>query len=116
MATLKKPRASGPAAKTKTRSRRSSGTREKVQGEGDYVSAREFNQEERRFVESHGAEDLARRAAPEGAAEAAELDRAERKGKARARPDPETGTDNTVHESEVPPDDAADKNTRRGHS
>jgi len=59
-----------------------------VQGEGDYRSAREFNKKERAFVRSHDTQDLGKKAAPEDAQQAAELDDAERKGKARARPDP----------------------------
>lgn len=63
----------------------------KVQGEGDYASAREFNNDERKFVETHDTDELGHGAAPHDSAEAAELDAAERKGKARARPDPEAG-------------------------
>jgi hypothetical protein len=59
-----------------------------IQGEGDYRSAREFNDKERAFVRSHDTESLADAATPADPAEAAELERAEREGKARARPDP----------------------------
>jgi hypothetical protein len=62
-----------------------------VQGEGDYRSAREFNEKERSFVRSHDTERLAEEATPENAEQAAEMERAEREGKERARPDPETG-------------------------
>jgi hypothetical protein len=61
-----------------------------VQGEGDYRSAREFNEKERAFVRSHDTQHLGRKAAPEDAKQAAELEGAERTGKARARPDPES--------------------------
>ena len=81
-----------------------------VQGEGDYASAREFNKDEREFVESHDTEDLARRAAPEDASSAAELDKAERKGKARARPDPEADSAGDPSEAD------ADDDTEAGRS
>jgi hypothetical protein len=61
-----------------------------IQGEGDYRSAREFNEKERTFVGSHDTERLAEEAAPENAEQAAEMERAEREGKERAKPDPET--------------------------
>jgi hypothetical protein len=64
--------------------------RSDIQGEGDYRSAREFNEKERAFVRSHDTEKLAEDAQPDDAAQAAEMERAERAGKARARPDPET--------------------------
>ena len=60
-----------------------------VQGEGDYRSAREFNEKEREFVRSHDTEDLAEKASPDSPCQADELERAEQLGKARARPDPE---------------------------
>lgn len=87
-----------------------SGTDANVQGEGDYASAREFNRDERGFVESHDTEGLARRAAPKDAAEAAELEKAERKGKAPARPDPDA--DDAGGEREVAPDDSTDEDRR----
>jgi hypothetical protein len=74
--------ASSPAKEDQAR------TDSKVQGEGDYESARKFDKDERDFVESHDTEELAREAAPKDAAEEAALDEAERKGKAHARPDP----------------------------
>lgn len=64
--------------------------RSEIQGEGDKRSAREFNEQERAFVRSHDTEKLAEDAQPDDATEAAELERAERAGKARARPDPES--------------------------
>jgi hypothetical protein len=60
-----------------------------VQGEGDYRSAREFDEKERSFVQSHDTEKLARDAEPESSAKDEELKRAEEEGKARGRPDPE---------------------------
>lgn len=60
-----------------------------VQGEGDYRSAREFNEKERAFVRSHDTEQLAEDASPADPKQAADMQRAEQAGKARARPDPE---------------------------
>jgi hypothetical protein len=59
--------------------------RDKVQGEGDYESARRFNRAERQFVKSGKVEDAARRAAPCNAKEEAELKAAERAGRSRAK-------------------------------
>jgi hypothetical protein len=59
--------------------------RNKVQGEGDYESARRFNRAERQFVESGKVEEAARRAAPRNAKEASELKAAERAGRSRAK-------------------------------
>jgi hypothetical protein len=55
-----------------------------VQGEGDYRSARRFNEASRHFVATHDVAKLARAVAPSSAAAAAELKSAEARGKARA--------------------------------
>lgn len=60
-----------------------------VQGEGDYQSARRFNDKERTFVRSHDTDELAEKATPENAEQASEMERAEREGKARGHPDPQ---------------------------
>ena len=65
------------------------GKPDEVQGEGDYRSAREFNEKERAFVRTHDTEQLAEQAKPDNPAQAADLERAEEQGKARARPDPD---------------------------
>lgn len=67
-----------------------------VQGEGDYRSAREFNEKERSFVRSHDMHGLAERAAPRDADQAAEFEAAEREGKAHAKPDPEADKDQSA--------------------
>lgn len=87
MTTPEKDRPEG-GSETAKQSQTQGQERDQVQGEGDYRSAREFNEAEREFVKSHDTEDLARRAAPQGSDDAKELERAEREGKARARPDP----------------------------
>ena len=55
-----------------------------VQGEGNYDAAREFNEAERRFVESGKVPAAARAAAPKSEAEQQEMIAAEQEGKRRA--------------------------------
>lgn len=110
MTTAKKSKEKSKAATPRTKAKvgsartdaRTDPARGEVQGEGDYASAREFNQDEREFVETHDTEALGRGAEPQDSAEAAELDAAERKGKARARPDPE------AEEGDDEPEDGAE--------
>jgi hypothetical protein len=65
-----------------------------MQGEGNYTAARRYDKAQREFVESGQVPEAARDAAPDSAAEAEELQRAEREGRAhskgedRARPTP----------------------------
>ena len=75
--------------------------KDKLQGEGDYRSAREFNQKERSFVGSHDTNELGEAAAPDNPDQAAELERAEKEAKARARPDPETDAEDTERDRDV---------------
>jgi hypothetical protein len=56
-----------------------------VQGEGDYVSARKYNQRTRQFVESGKVEEAAGRATPRNAEEEAEMRRAEEEGRSHAK-------------------------------
>ncbi len=56
-----------------------------VQGEGDYRSAREFNEAERKFVKSGKVPAAARAAAPKSEAEEQELIAAEQEGKRHAK-------------------------------
>lgn len=62
-------------------------TKDTVQGEGNYTAAREFNQAERRFVESGKVDAAARAAAPKTDAEEREMLAAEQAGKRRAKED-----------------------------
>ena len=55
-----------------------------VQGEGNYEAAREFNEAERKFVESGKVTAAARAAAPKSEAERQEMITAEEMGKRRA--------------------------------
>lgn len=57
----------------------------KVQGEGDYDAARRHRKDVEEFVESADVEGAARDAAPDSAAEAEELKRAEREGRSRSK-------------------------------
>jgi hypothetical protein len=53
----------------------------KVQGEGDYESARRFREDTKEFLKKADVPDLARRAAPQSEEEAAELQKAEEVGR-----------------------------------
>ncbi|HEY4341712.1 MAG TPA: hypothetical protein VGM97_17340 [Steroidobacteraceae bacterium] len=53
----------------------------KVQGEGDYESARRFREDEENFLKKADVPDLAKRAAPRSKEEAAELEQAEEVGR-----------------------------------
>jgi hypothetical protein len=55
-----------------------------IQGEGDYESARKYDDDTREFLKSADVTDLARRAAPGSKAEAAELKKAEQVGRSHA--------------------------------
>ena len=57
----------------------------RVQGEGDYRSARRYRRDVEEFVAQNDIEELARDAAPASEAEHREMLEAERKGRARAR-------------------------------
>ena len=57
----------------------------KVQGEGDYKSAKKFDDDERAFVKSGRVDKAAREAAPRSQAEADEMKTAEEVGKSRSR-------------------------------
>jgi hypothetical protein len=68
----------------------------KVQGEGDYKSAKKFDDDERAFVKSGRVDKAAREAAPRSQAEADEMKKAEEVGKSRSRGEdasaPKTGS------------------------
>jgi hypothetical protein len=57
----------------------------KIQGEGDYISGRAYQEDAKRFTQEHDTEQLARDAAPKDEAERLALAEAEQKGKARAK-------------------------------
>ena len=57
----------------------------KVQGEGDYVAGRNYDDAQREFVESGKVQERAGAAQPKDGAEATELARAEQKGKSHSK-------------------------------
>ena len=56
-----------------------------VQGEGDYAAGRRYDKAAREFAESGKVEQAAHEAAPESAAEAGDMERAEEIGKSHAK-------------------------------
>jgi len=71
----------------------------KVQGEGDYDSAKKFDDDEAAFVKSGRVDQAAREAPPKSQAEADEMAKAEETGKSRSKGEdalsrnPASGTD-----------------------
>jgi hypothetical protein len=57
----------------------------KVQGEGDYESAKKFDDDEAAFVKSGRVEQAAREAPPKSQAEAEEMTKAEETGKSHSK-------------------------------
>lgn len=70
----------------------------KVQGEGDYASAKKFDDAERAFVESGKVEQAAKDAAPRNAQEEAEMRKAEAEGRSHAK-----GTKNADKSDDLTP-------------
>ena len=56
-----------------------------VQGEGNYEATRRFDKAERDFVESGKVDDAARKAQPENAEQAREMEQAEQTGKSHSK-------------------------------
>ena len=56
-----------------------------VQGEGDYVAGRRYDEAQRDFVESGKVGEKARAAKPKDSAEAADMAQAEQKGKSHSK-------------------------------
>ncbi|TMH37503.1 MAG: hypothetical protein E6H66_02320 [Betaproteobacteria bacterium] len=79
----------------------------KVQGEGDYESAKRFDDDEAAFVKSGRVDQAARDAVPKSQAEADEMKNAEEKGKSRSKGEDPTpkGKDSTT----AAPDSSAQK-------
>jgi hypothetical protein len=57
----------------------------KIQGEGDYESARRYRKDVERFVTENDTEELAREAEPQSEQEADEMLDAEREGRSRSK-------------------------------
>lgn len=62
-----------------------SSNRSRVQGEGDYASAKKYNEQARAYAESGKAEQAAREAAPRNAQEKEAMRKAEAEGRAHAK-------------------------------
>ncbi|HKY90569.1 MAG TPA: hypothetical protein VJM11_05985 [Nevskiaceae bacterium] len=71
----------------------------KVQGEGDYESAKRYDDETREFVEKGKVEPAARAAKPKSEAEAKEMERAEDRGRARSHGEDPALSKGTGHRS-----------------
>ncbi len=56
-----------------------------VQGEGDYVAGRNYDKAQREFVQSGKSDKRIGEAAPQDAAEASEMERAEEEGKSHSK-------------------------------
>lgn len=61
--------------------------KDEVQGEGDYKSAKKFQQQEREFVKSGAVEKAAHDAEPKSEEEAREMQRAEKIGRSHSKGD-----------------------------
>jgi hypothetical protein len=59
--------------------------RKKVEGEGSYSAAKDFDERAKKFMESGKAEEGGRKAAPQTPEEAEEMKRAEREGRRHAK-------------------------------
>jgi hypothetical protein len=71
------------------------------QGEGDRESARRFNEDEQKFVESGRVKDAARDSAPRDAREAQQMQQAEEAGRSHAKDeDPTVPGANATHEAQ----------------
>ena len=84
-----------------------------VQGEGNYVAAREFNDAERKFVASGMVDAAARAAAPRSEAERQEMLAAEAEGKRRAKEEDPALTKGRP-DSATPHDSAKSVDNKRG--
>ena len=70
----------------------------KNQGEGDRESARRFNEDEQKFVQSGRVTEAARKAAPRDASEQQQMQQAEEAGKSHAKDeDPTVPGANATH-------------------
>ena len=75
---------------------KSSTSKSNVQGEGDYDSAKKYNQNARAFVDSGKVEKAARNSAPRNSSEKAEMRQAEAAGRARSKSPENEGRDGNL--------------------
>ncbi|MHB1215948.1 MAG: hypothetical protein ACYCY9_13285 [Thiobacillus sp.] len=80
----------------------------KVQGEGDYASAKKFDDAERAFVESGKVEQAAKAAAPRNAQEEEEMRKAEAEGRSHAKGTKKEVPGETLTPGRKPGGDASD--------
>lgn len=71
----------------------SSKPKSRIQGEGDYDSARKYDEQAHAFAASGKVEQAARQAAPRNAQEKDEMRKAEAEGRAHAKGQPHAGQD-----------------------
>ena len=64
---------------------RERGSKDRIQGEGDYEAGRRYDKATRDFVDAGKVDEAAEAAAPDSATEADELRRAEREGRAHSK-------------------------------
>ena len=79
----------------------------KVQGEGDYASAKKYNEHARAYAQSGKAEQAAREAAPRNAQEKEAMRKAEAEGRAHAKGRAKAGQDSGSHPGRPKPDKQA---------
>jgi len=72
---------------------KSSTSKSRIQGEGDYDSARKYNEQAHAFAESGKVGQAAKAAAPRNAREKDEMRKAEAEGRAHAKDQPHGGPD-----------------------
>jgi hypothetical protein len=86
---------------------KSSTSKSKVQGEGDYASARKYNARARAFVEAGKVDQAAREAAPRNAQEKDAMRQAEAEGRAHAKGPADAGQDDQGSPGRPKPDKQA---------
>tara|TARA_R110002049_G_scaffold234288_1_gene407523 strand:+ start:24 stop:335 length:312 start_codon:yes stop_codon:yes gene_type:complete len=89
---------------------KSSTSKSNVQGEGDYDSAKKYNQSTRDFVDSGKVEKAAKQSAPRNAKEKTEMRQAEAEGRSHAKPAGNEGRDGNLPGQSKPAKRAPAKN------
>jgi hypothetical protein len=92
-----------------------SSNRSRVQGEGDYASAKKYNEQARAYAESGKAEQAAREAAPRNAHEKEALRKAEAEGRAHAKGRANAGQDSGSQPGRPKPEKQAPGKHPEGH-
>lgn len=85
---------------------------DELQGEGNYTAAKEYDEATQAFIKSGKVKDAAANAAPKNDAEAREMQEAEEKGRAHAKPEQSRVSDSS--ETETSSQSKAGKTTGRG--